>query len=191
MKKFLYFAILVCLTLGYSSLQAAAEGLSGVTIGDNAVQRDDRLTLGEIDGDMTRRSFVDTRDEGQTTTREGDSRLAYRPSPGGSRTITCESQRGRYAYCRTNTLGRVRLERRLSDAPCRQYDTWGADGDGSGIWVSDGCRGVFVVESYRPPYPGRPGGGEEEEPSPVNLRALSTSIARSVGDLVVSEWGVN
>ncbi|MBI3796695.1 MAG: DUF3011 domain-containing protein, partial [Deltaproteobacteria bacterium] len=114
---------------------------------------------------MTRRSFVGIEDEGQTTSREGDSRLAYRPSAGGPRSITCESQRGRYAYCRTNTEGRVRLERRLSDAPCRQYDTWGADGDGSGIWVADGCRGVFIVESYRPsypdrpPYPGRPGGG--------------------------------
>lgn len=90
---------------------------------------------------------------------EGDSRLAYRPPPEGQRTVTCESQSGRYNYCRTNTIGKVRLERHLSDAPCRQYDTWGADGDGSGIWVADGCRAVFSVESYGPIYPGGGGGG--------------------------------
>jgi Protein of unknown function (DUF3011) len=90
---------------------------------------------------------------------EENAQLAYRPSPGRQRTITCESQRGRYAYCRTNSIGRVRLKRRLSDARCRQYDTWGADGDGSGIWVADGCRAVFVVESYRPPYAGGSWGG--------------------------------
>jgi hypothetical protein len=90
---------------------------------------------------------------------EGNAQLVYRPSPGRQRTITCESQRGRYAYCRTNSIGRVRLKRRLSDARCRQYDTWGADGDGSGIWVADGCRAVFVVESYGPPYAGSSWGG--------------------------------
>jgi hypothetical protein len=95
-----------------------------------------------------------------TTTTEENVQLAHRPSPRRQRTITCESQRGRYAYCRTGTRGRVRIERRLSDAPCRQYDTWGADGDGSGIWVADGCRAVFVVEAYRPPYAGGSRGRE-------------------------------
>lgn len=71
--------------------------------------------------------------------------------------ITCESRGERYTYCRTNTHGRVRLERQLSDAPCREYYTWGADGDGSGVWVSNGCRATFVVESRRPSYGG--GGG--------------------------------
>jgi len=79
-------------------------------------------------------------------------------APGGGRTITCESRSDRYNYCRTNTYGRVRLARQLSDAPCREYDTWGADGDGSGVWVSNGCRATFVVESRRPPYGGDPQG---------------------------------
>jgi hypothetical protein len=65
------------------------------------------------------------------------------------RRVTCESRSGQYNYCRTNIRGRIRLDRQLSDAPCRKYDTWGADGDGSGIWVSDGCRAVFVVEPFR------------------------------------------
>jgi DUF3011 family protein len=73
-------------------------------------------------------------------------RLIYTQwGPGGQRTVQCESQNDRYAYCRTYTSGRVRLQRQLSDAPCREYETWGMDGDGSGIWVRNGCRAVFVV----------------------------------------------
>src|SRR5215831_5760920 len=59
------------------------------------------------------------------------------------RRITCESRGSQYNYCRTNVHGRVRLDRQLSDTPCRQYDSWGADGDGSGVWVSKGCRAMF------------------------------------------------
>jgi hypothetical protein len=54
---------------------------------------------------------------------------------GESKTITCESESGRQAYCRTYTTRRVELRRQLSKASCREYDTWGATGDGSGVWV--------------------------------------------------------
>ena len=64
---------------------------------------------------------------------------------GGRRTVRCESERNRYAYCPTYTYGRVRLQEQLSNASCRQYETWGSDGDGSGIWVRNGCRAIFVV----------------------------------------------
>src|SRR5262245_11410683 len=42
--------------------------------------------------------------------------------------ITCESRGERATYCRTHIHDRIRLERQLSDAPCRPYETWGADG---------------------------------------------------------------
>jgi hypothetical protein len=71
--------------------------------------------------------------------------------------IECSSRGDRYEYCRTFAIGRVRLERQLSKTPCRQYQTWGADGDGSGVWVRNGCRGVFVVD--RGGGHGRRGGG--------------------------------
>ena len=61
--------------------------------------------------------------------------------------VQCESQARRHTYCRTGAYGRVLLERRLSDASCREYDTWGADRDGAGVWVRDGCRAVFVVQA--------------------------------------------
>lgn len=84
---------------------------------------------------------------------------SYGGGGGGGKTITCESRSGRYNYCRTNMSGRLRLERQLSDAPCREYSTWGSDGDGSGVWVSDGCRAVFSVDSraYGGGYPERRG----------------------------------
>jgi hypothetical protein len=64
------------------------------------------------------------------------------------RTIQCESESNRYAYCRTYTTGKVELRKQLSKTRCREYDTWGADGDGSGIWVRNGCRALFVVRGH-------------------------------------------
>jgi hypothetical protein len=61
------------------------------------------------------------------------------------RTVRCESQSGRYTYCRTYTTGIVELRQQLSKTPCRQYDTWGSDRDGGGVWVRNGCRAVFAV----------------------------------------------
>jgi len=85
----------------------------------------------------------------------------YRPEPYPARQIRCESEAHRHTYCRTYAHGRVRLDRRLSKAPCREYDTWGADRDGGGLWVREGCRAVFTVIPWGgsgPGYgpPGRP-----------------------------------
>ncbi len=83
--------------------------------------------------------------------------------PGGPpATVRCESRQGRTTYCRTGTRGPVRLQRQLSGSPCIAYDTWGADPDGGGIWVWNGCRAVFVVGGGwgPPPEPDwRPGRG--------------------------------
>jgi len=74
----------------------------------------------------------------------------YPPSRYGAREVRCESDSRRHEYCRTYAYGRVRLERRLSKSPCREYDTWGADRDGGGVWVRDGCRAIFVVLPFGP-----------------------------------------
>lgn len=84
---------------------------------------------------------------------------SYRPPPYPARQIRCESESHRHTYCRTYAHGRVRLEHRLSKAPCREYDTWGADRDGGGLWVREGCRAVFTVIPWddrdQRPGPGR------------------------------------
>lgn len=61
-------------------------------------------------------------------------------------TVRCESRNGRSEYCPTAGRGEVRLDRQLSDAPCRKDDTWGTDRERGGIWVAQGCRAVFSVE---------------------------------------------
>lgn len=80
----------------------------------------------------------------------------YSPSRYGAREIRCESDSRRHEYCRTYAYGRVRLERQLSKSRCREYDTWGADRDGGGVWVRDGCRAIFVVLPFNPPHAHRP-----------------------------------
>ncbi|HEY8514079.1 MAG TPA: DUF3011 domain-containing protein [Candidatus Binatia bacterium] len=94
--------------------------------------------------------------------------------------IECSSLKGKHAYCRTHTVGRVRLERQLSKAPCRQYQTWGSDGDGSGVWVRDGCRGVFVVD--RGSWSGR------DQPD-RGKRITCTSRDYGYAHCPVSTWG--
>ena len=60
-------------------------------------------------------------------------------------TVTCESQDGKRSYCRANTTMGVSLLRQTSDASCVQGRTWGYDRDG--IWVTNGCRAEFVLDS--------------------------------------------
>ncbi len=67
----------------------------------------------------------------------------YRDGRGNGGTITCESQDGRYVFCRTGRVRQVQLQRQLSRGACVQNETWGYRADG--IWVSNGCRGEFSL----------------------------------------------
>lgn len=100
--------------------------------------------------------------------------------PSGVR-IECSSRGDRYEYCRTFAIGSVRLERQLSKTPCREYQTWGADGDGSGVWVRNGCRGVFVVQ---------PGGGHGHHGGGGGVTSVTcTSKDYSYAHCDVPMWG--
>jgi len=66
------------------------------------------------------------------------------------RTITCESNKERYQFCRVDTRGGVRLNRQFSDARCRTGSTWGYDRDG--IWVDRGCRAEFLIRGRDSDY---------------------------------------
>ncbi len=67
------------------------------------------------------------------------------PASGGqaANLLTCSSQLGQRIQCTVDTTAGVALLRSRGSAPCLFGDTWGFDGDG--IWVSDGCSGVFLV----------------------------------------------
>ena len=69
----------------------------------------------------------------------------HRPPHHRPREIRCESESRRSTYCPTRAHGRIVLHRQLSKTRCREYDTWGADRDGGGVWVWDGCRAIFAV----------------------------------------------
>lgn len=61
--------------------------------------------------------------------------------PDPSRETTCESNDNRRVECSMDTSGRVRMVRRLSNAPCIEGSTWGTRR--GAVWVSNGCRAVF------------------------------------------------
>ena len=58
--------------------------------------------------------------------------------------LTCESDNGRYQYCRIHVGNRrVVLVDRKSSARCDQGDDWNYDNDG--VWVENGCRAEFEL----------------------------------------------
>lgn len=64
--------------------------------------------------------------------------------------VRCESNDGRSRQCHADARGGARLLRQLSRSPCIEGRTWGVLRDG--IWVSNGCRGEFLVEGGRGRY---------------------------------------
>lgn len=63
------------------------------------------------------------------------------------RVLTCESEDGQRRECAADTRGRVRLLRQISRSACIEGRTWGARR--GGVWVTDGCRGEFLMGSRR------------------------------------------
>jgi hypothetical protein len=60
-------------------------------------------------------------------------------------TLRCESNDGRRHECRADVSGGASVQRRLSDAPCREGYSWGTTR--RGIWVDNGCRAEFSLGS--------------------------------------------
>lgn len=61
--------------------------------------------------------------------------------------LTCESSGYKYTHCNTRSAGYITLKRQLSGTACIQGRTW--DYDRRGIWVDDGCKGEFLVDTYK------------------------------------------
>ncbi len=61
-----------------------------------------------------------------------------------ARDVKCESFGGQYTECRLDTDRGVRLKQKLSGAACTRDKSFGIAGLET-MWVSDGCRGVFVA----------------------------------------------
>jgi hypothetical protein len=100
------------------------------------------------------------------------------PTPG--RQIVCSSQNFQHRFCPSDRrIVRARLIEQRSRASCVQGRSWGFQDDG--IWVDNGCSGLFAVEER-----GRPG------PSPVNrVSCESRGFQRafcSVGRTISRAW---
>jgi hypothetical protein len=59
--------------------------------------------------------------------------------------VTCESTNGNRQICRVDTGGGVTVRRQLSSTNCVEGRTWGYSR--SAIWVSNGCRAQFLVNT--------------------------------------------
>lgn len=59
--------------------------------------------------------------------------------------VNCESVNGDRQVCRVDTRGGVSIRRQLSSTSCVEGRNWGYSR--SAIWVSNGCRAQFVVNS--------------------------------------------
>jgi hypothetical protein len=75
------------------------------------------------------------------------------PMPGPGRQLACASRDYQQQFCRSERrIARARLVEQRSRAACVQGRSWGFREDG--IWVSNGCSGLFAVEErHRPPSP--------------------------------------
>jgi len=86
----------------------------------------------------------------------------FRPGPGWDRDIDvrCASVDYRYRMCQVDTGqgGSVRLVRQISKTSCVEGRNWGWNR--AGVWVSDGCEGVFRVQRRWSGHGGHHGGGD-------------------------------
>jgi hypothetical protein len=69
-------------------------------------------------------------------------------APANQTQITCTSQAGQRIACPANTSAGVALVKSTGPATCLLGKTWGYDD--KGIWVSDGCGGVFALGEVKP-----------------------------------------
>jgi hypothetical protein len=60
-------------------------------------------------------------------------------------TVMCESHDGNRIDCAADTSGGVRMIRQISKSSCEFGRDWGYSR--SGVWVTNGCRGEFAVNS--------------------------------------------
>jgi hypothetical protein len=57
--------------------------------------------------------------------------------------VTCSSKPGERTQCPADTSKGVTLARSMGESACALGKTWGFDDQG--VWVSDGCSGLFIV----------------------------------------------
>jgi hypothetical protein len=110
--------------------------------------------------------------------------------------VTCESTNNNRALCRVDATGGVTIRRQLSSMDCVQGRTWGYTR--SAIWVSNGCRAQFLVNSNGRNTNGRydndndnrygNGGYNANTAAVACRRAVRAQVGRRAE---VSTWAIN
>jgi len=109
-------------------------------LGTGGGGRDDRRTARSHDDDRRGDTRYDERIDGRRYDDSRDTRYL------GAGSFLCESKDNRRRYCAVDTAGgRALLTRNISRTPCVQGSSWGQDR--RGVWVDQGCRAEFSVES--------------------------------------------
>jgi hypothetical protein len=94
------------------------------------------------------------------------------------RTIACASNNERREHCDAETRFGIALYRQVSDSPCVLNRTWGVEPDG--IWVTEGCRGEFVVGDTHVASLSEAGAVAVPVPVPVPVVVESRAMTSSV-----------
>jgi hypothetical protein len=68
--------------------------------------------------------------------------------PAGMATVACGAAAGQRQHCACNTAAGVALLRSTGEKACLLGKTWGYDD--TGVWVTDGCAGEFLVAGAAP-----------------------------------------
>ena len=77
--------------------------------------------------------------------------------------VACSSEIGTRTECAANTSGGVALEKESGPGACLLGKTWGYDD--KGIWVSNGCGGLFVLGQATPVAVPPPATGAQPTPT--------------------------
>lgn len=92
--------------------------------------------------------FVDASGGGYYPPGHGPSAPPWQPGPGWNQNfaVRCESVNNGDRFCSVDVGGRgqVYLQRQESNSPCYEGQTWGWNR--AGVWVTQGCRGVFTID---------------------------------------------
>jgi hypothetical protein len=87
-------------------------------------------------------------DQSHRNNNRAGNRTGWQPDPSWNRrfSVTCESQDGRDRFCQVDLggAGHASLARQLSSTQCIEGRNWGSNR--AGVWVSQGCRGVFTID---------------------------------------------
>ena len=107
------------------------------------------------------------------------------PAASNAEVLECYSQDYQYNFCATpNGTADARLVEQRSRAACVEGRTWGHER--RGIWVSNGCQGLFDYQGFRP-QPGPPAEGSvvscesrdyRQEFCPTNDSIVSAAMVR-------------